>query len=114
MVPQSREEIHESHTKSIKNAKRMKKSIFNAGNISYNQLVIIVETMEPDEKDDRPLIWQADRTGRDNMMEEKAEKVEQEDPRPLTDEEFAEYQRKEERKAGVISTVIDFLLSFFH
>lgn len=82
--------------------------------MSYNQLVIIVETMEPDEKDDRPLIWQADRTGRDSMMEEKAEKVEQDAPRPLTDEEFAEYQRKEERKAGVISTVIDFLLSFFH
>jgi len=47
-------------------------------------------------------------------MEEKKEKMEQEDPRPLTDEEFAEYQRKDERKTGIIMTIIDFILSFFH
>ena len=47
-------------------------------------------------------------------MEEKQEKTEQEDPRPLTDEEFDRYQRNEERKVGIIETIIDFILSFFH
>ena len=47
-------------------------------------------------------------------MEENTEKTEQEDPRPLTDEELAEFQKKEKRKIGVIGTIIDFILSFFH
>ena len=46
-------------------------------------------------------------------MEEKKTKDEQEDPKPLTDEEFAEYQKKENRKAGIIGTIIDFVTSFF-
>ena len=47
-------------------------------------------------------------------MEEKKEELEQDDPTPLTDEEFARYQRKEERKVGIIATLVDFFLSFFH
>ena len=47
-------------------------------------------------------------------MEENTEKPEQDDPQPLTDEEFAEFQKKEKRKAGIISTIIDFILDFFH
>ena len=46
-------------------------------------------------------------------MEENNRENEQEDPKPLTDEEFAEYQKKEKRKAGIFSTIIDFFLSFF-
>jgi len=47
-------------------------------------------------------------------MEENTGKSGQEDPKPLTDEEFAEYQKKEERKVGIIGTIIDFILGFFH
>ena len=47
-------------------------------------------------------------------MDENTEKTEQEDPKPLTDEEFAEYQKKEKRKGGIISMIIDFILDFFH
>ena len=47
-------------------------------------------------------------------MEEKTEKSGQEDPRPLTDEEFAEFQKKEKRKGGIISSIIDFILGFFY
>ena len=47
-------------------------------------------------------------------MEEKTEKSGQEDPRPLTDEEFAEFQKKEKRRVGIIATIIDFILGFFH
>ena len=35
------------------------------------------------------------------------------DPQPLTDEEFAEYQKKERRKGTIISDIIDFILHFF-
>ena len=47
-------------------------------------------------------------------MEENTGKSGQEDPKPLTDEEFAEYRKKEERKVGIIGTIIDFILGFFH
>ena len=46
-------------------------------------------------------------------MEENDTQTEQEDPKPLTDEEFAEFQRKEKRKVGIIGTIIDFILGFF-
>lgn len=46
-------------------------------------------------------------------MEEKDTKNTQEDPVPLTDEEFAEYQKKENRKTGIIMTIIDLILEFF-
>ncbi len=46
-------------------------------------------------------------------MEKDNEKTEQEDPRPLTDEEFAEYQKKEKRKAGFFTTILDFFMDFF-
>ena len=46
-------------------------------------------------------------------MEEKDTKNTQEDPVPLTDEEYAEYQKKEKRKAGIIETIVDFILDFF-
>ena len=35
---------------------------------------------------------------------EKEEKEEQKDPQPLTDEELAEFQKKEQRKVGIIGT----------
>lgn len=46
-------------------------------------------------------------------MEEQQEKTEQDDPTPLTDEELAEFQRKENRKVCVIGTIIEFILDFF-
>ena len=51
--------------------------------------------------------------GKENGMEEKDTENTQEDPVPLTDEEFAEYQKKEKRKAGIIGTIIDLILDFF-
>ena len=50
---------------------------------------------------------------RTNEQEEEKEE-EKEDPQPLTDEEFAEFQQKENRKVGIIWTIIDFIVSFFH
>ena len=47
-------------------------------------------------------------------MGENETNIEQEDPTPLTDEEFAEYQKKERRKNGILVDIIDFILSFFH
>ena len=47
-------------------------------------------------------------------MEENTEKPEQDDPKPLTDEEYAEFLKKEKRKDGIISSIIDFILGFFH
>ena len=47
-------------------------------------------------------------------MEENDRKDEQEDdPTPLTDEEFALYQKKERRKSWIIKDIIDFILGFF-
>lgn len=51
--------------------------------------------------------------GKETGMEEKDTEKTQEDPVPLTDEEFAEYQKKEKRKAGIIGTIIDLILDFF-
>ena len=45
---------------------------------------------------------------------ENEDKEEQKDPQPLTDEELAEFQKKEQRKVGIIGTIIDFIVSFFH
>lgn len=45
--------------------------------------------------------------------EENDHMVMQEDPAPLTDEEFARFQKKQERKNGIIRDMIDFILSFF-
>ena len=42
------------------------------------------------------------------------ETEEQKDPQPLTDEELAAFQKEEERKVGIIATIIDFIVSFFH
>ena len=42
------------------------------------------------------------------------ETEEKKDPVPLTDEELAEYQKKEERKVWFIGSIIDFIVSFFH
>ena len=55
-----------------------------------------------------------DTGGKETGMEEKDTKKPQEDPVPLTDEELAEYQKKENRKVGIIGTIIDFILGFFH
>jgi len=41
------------------------------------------------------------------------EKEEEKDPQPLTDEELADYQKKEERKVWFLGSIIDFIVSFF-
>ena len=46
-------------------------------------------------------------------MEKNTGKHEQDNPSTLTDEEFAEFQKKEKRKGGIISVIIDFILGFF-
>ena len=46
-------------------------------------------------------------------MEDNTNKPEQEETTPLTDEEFAEFQKKEKRKDGIIFTILDFILDFF-
>ena len=46
-------------------------------------------------------------------MEDQRENMEQDDPTPLTDEELAEFQRKEDRKIGIIGTIIDLIIDFF-
>lgn len=46
-------------------------------------------------------------------MEENRQRDAQEDPVPLTDEEFAQYQKKEKRKVRIIGDIIDFILGFF-
>lgn len=46
-------------------------------------------------------------------MEEQRKNPEEDDPTPLTDEELAEYQRKENRKVGIIGTIIEIIVDFF-
>ena len=45
--------------------------------------------------------------------EENEKKTGQEDPRPLTDEEFNKLKKKEKRTGGIISGIIDFITGFF-
>lgn len=47
-------------------------------------------------------------------MEENTRRDEQEDPVPLTDEEFARLEKKQERESWIFTEVIDFILNFFH
>ena len=47
------------------------------------------------------------------MMEENNRKDAQEDPTPLTDEEFARFQKKQKREGWIIKDIIDFILTFF-
>jgi len=47
-------------------------------------------------------------------MENKETKPEEQDPVPLTDEEFAEFQKKEKRTQGIISMIVDLITGFFH
>ena len=47
-------------------------------------------------------------------MEENENKDTQEGPRPLTDEEFEQFQKKQKRESGIIKDIIDFILGFFH
>ena len=44
---------------------------------------------------------------------ENKEENSQDDPTPLTDEEFAEYQKKEKRKVSIIGDIVDFIINFF-
>ena len=46
-------------------------------------------------------------------MEENKNSDEQEDPTPLTDEEFARFQKKQKRESRIIADIIDFFLHFF-
>ena len=45
--------------------------------------------------------------------EENNKKTGQEDPKPLTDEEFNELKKKEKRTGGIISAIVDFFTGFF-
>ena len=47
------------------------------------------------------------------MMEENNRKDAQEDPTPLTDEEFARFRKKQKRKGWIFTEIIDFILHFF-
>ena len=47
-------------------------------------------------------------------MEENDKKIGQEDPEPLTDEEFEELKRKEKRTGRIISAILDFFRAFSH
>ncbi len=46
-------------------------------------------------------------------MEENNRTNEQDDPKPLTDEEYVEWKKKEDRKFGIIATIVDFIVDFF-
>lgn len=46
-------------------------------------------------------------------MEENKQKDGQEDPTPLTDEEFERYQKKQRREGQIFVDILDFILSFF-
>ena len=46
--------------------------------------------------------------------EEKNPEEQNEDPVPLTDEEFAKFQKKEKRTQGIISMIVDLITGFFH
>ena len=47
-------------------------------------------------------------------MEEHKNEDEQKDPEPLTDEEFAKFQKKQKREGWIFTEIIDFILHFFH
>ena len=47
------------------------------------------------------------------IMEENNHKDTQEDPVPLTDEEFARFRKKQKRKGWIFTEIIDFILHFF-
>lgn len=46
-------------------------------------------------------------------MEDNKNRDEQEEPTPLTDEEFARFQKKQKRESRIIADIIDFILHFF-
>ena len=47
-------------------------------------------------------------------MEEDNSRDTQEDPEPLTDEEFEKFQKKQKREGWIFTEIIDFILHFFH
>lgn len=47
------------------------------------------------------------------MEENNQKNAQEEDPTPLTDEEFARFQKKQQREGGIIKCIIDFILGFF-
>ena len=49
-----------------------------------------------------------------SAMEDQRKNTEQDNPTPLMDEELAEFQQKENRKVGIIGTIIEFIIGFFH
>jgi hypothetical protein len=46
-------------------------------------------------------------------MEENKHRDEREDPTPLTDEELARFQKKENRKVRIIWDIVEFIVNFF-
>ena len=46
-------------------------------------------------------------------MEENHDKDTREDPKPLTDEEFERFQKKQRRESRILTDIIDFILHFF-
>lgn len=49
----------------------------------------------------------------ENNQEENNPMDAQDDPVPLTDEEFARYQKKQNRGSWIFTEIIDFFLHFF-
>jgi len=47
------------------------------------------------------------------IMEENKHRDEREDPTPLTDEELARFQKKENRKVRIIWDIVEFIVNFF-
>lgn len=48
------------------------------------------------------------------MEENKNKETQEEDPQPLTDEEFEKFQKKQKRESRIFTDIIDFILQFFH
>ena len=46
--------------------------------------------------------------------EDSSRQTGQEDPTPLTDEEFEELQKKDKRTSGILAAIVDFITGFFH
>ena len=47
-------------------------------------------------------------------MEEDNRRDTKEDPEPLTDEEFKQFDKKQKRDSWIFTEIIDFFLNFFH
>ncbi len=49
-----------------------------------------------------------------NKQKNEQKNAQEEDPAPLTDEEFAQFRKKQKRESSIFVDIIDFILGFFH